>query len=84
MSSGTSPEQSARHAAVIRAMTEKQRADALRAVDRGVRRLAMAGLRARLPEASVRELVVRIFSRVHGRELTTRVHGWCPEEMDGH
>ena len=80
MSSDTSPEQLARHAALIRAMTPKQRADALRAVDRGVRRLAMAGLRARHPGASDRELVIRHFAAVHGPELAARVYGWSPGE----
>jgi len=65
MSSDTSPE---------------QRAGALRAVDRGVRRLALAGLRARHPGASDAELIVRLFASVHGRELALRVYGWFPEE----
>lgn len=82
VSSDTSPEQLERHAAIIRAMSSEQRAAAFRSLDRGVRRLAMAGLRHRHPEASERELIVRLCAQVHGVETARRVYGGVPEDLE--
>jgi hypothetical protein len=70
----TSPEQSLRHAELVARMTTEQRGAALRALDRGVRRLVMARLRARYPDASDRELVIRHVAQVHGVEVAMRVY----------
>ncbi len=70
-----------RHAAIIRAMTSEQRAAALRSLDRGVRRLAMAGLRHRHPGASERELLIRLCAQLHGVETARRVYGALPEDL---
>jgi hypothetical protein len=77
----TSPEQLERHAALLRAMTPGQRANALRAVDRGVRRMAMISLRHRFPDASERELVIRHVAAVHGVEVARRVYGQLPADL---
>jgi hypothetical protein len=76
----TSPEQLARHAALLRAMGPEERARALRAVDRGVRRLVLARLRARYPGESDRELVVRHVAQVFGRAVARRLYGRLPGE----
>jgi len=78
MSSDTTPEQAEAHSAVIRRMTTAQRADALRSVDRGVRRLVFARLRQRHPADSEQSLVVRHVAQVHGVEVARRVYGWLP------
>jgi hypothetical protein len=82
MSSDTTPEQWARHAALIRAMTSEQRTVALRAVDRGVRRLVLARLRQRHPQATERELVIRHVAQVHGVETARRVYGELPPGLE--
>jgi hypothetical protein len=70
----TSPEQSLKHAELVARMTEEQRGAALRAVDRGARRLVMARLRAQYPDASDRELLIRHVAKVHGVEVARRVY----------
>jgi hypothetical protein len=77
----TTPEQLERHAALLRGMTPSQRANAFRAVDRGVRRMAMIGLRRRFPEATDRELVMRHVAAVHGVEVARRVYGQVPADL---
>ena len=72
--SDTSPEQALKHAELVARMTPEQRGAALRAMDRGVRRLVMARLRARYPGASERELVIRHVAQVHGVETAKRVY----------
>lgn len=76
----TAPSQALRHAALIAKMTPQQRIDALRAVDRGVRRLVMARLRARYPDASEQELVIRHVVQVHGVQVARRVYGSIPAD----
>lgn len=78
--SDTTASQALRHAALIAAMSPDQRIDALRAVDRGVRRLALAQLRSRYPSASEQELVIRAFVRVHGVKLARTIYGQVPED----
>lgn len=70
----TSPEQALKHAELVSQMTPEQRGAALRAMDRGVRRLVMARLRARYPDASERELVIRHVAQVHGVDVALRVY----------
>lgn len=63
-------------------MTPEQRIEALRAVDRGVRRLVMARLRARYPDASDQELVIRHVAQVHGVEVARRVYKTLPPDLE--
>jgi hypothetical protein len=83
MPSDTSPEQALRHAALVSAMTPAQRAAALRAVDRGVRRMVLIRLRRRYPDASERELIIRHVAAVHGVTTARRVYGWVPDDVIG-
>lgn len=77
----TSPEQLLRHAELISRMTQSQRLDALRAVDRGVRRLVMARLRNQFPDATERELIIRHVTQVHGAATARRVYGEVPDDL---
>ncbi len=77
----TSPEQQHRHARLLRDLTPAQRARALRAVDGGVRRMAMIRLRRRFPAASQRELVIRHVASLHGVEVARRVYGLVPADL---
>ena len=81
MHEDTSPGQLLHHAALLRAMSPSQRAKALKAVDGGVRRMAMIRLRKRFPEASARELVIRHVAAVHGVEVALRVYGALPADL---
>ena len=78
----TSPAQLQRHAELLRAMTPAQRAQALKAVDGGVRRMVMIRLRRRFPHATERELVIRHLAAVHGREVARRVYGALPTDLE--
>jgi hypothetical protein len=77
----TSPEQLQKHADLIRAMSSEQRARALRAVDRGVRRLVLARLRQRHPQAGERELIMRHVAQIHGVECARRLYGELPPDL---
>ncbi len=74
--------QAQKHASLIANMTPEQRIEALRAVDRGVRRLVMARLRARYPDASEQELVIRHVAQVHGVEVARRVYKTLPADLE--
>jgi hypothetical protein len=78
----TTPEQLERHAALLSQRTPEERAAALRVVDRGGRRLALAGLRARHPGADERELMVRLVAQVHGAQAARRAYGGLPEDLE--
>jgi hypothetical protein len=56
-------------------MTPEQRIEALRAVDRGVRRLVMARLRSQFPDATKQELVIRHVAQVHGVATARKLYG---------
>ena len=77
----TTPAQALAHARLIAAMTPAQRIEALRAVDRGVRRLVFARLRNRYPDASDRELVIRHVAQVHGAEVARRLYPDAPADL---
>jgi len=82
MDGDTRPEQLARHAALVRSMSPEQRAAALRALDRGLRRMVLARLRRRHPGADERELVVRHVAQVHGVDAARRAYGRLPAGLE--
>jgi hypothetical protein len=82
MPADTTPEQLARHAELIRAMGSEQRAGALRAIDRGVRRLVTARIRQRHPNASEREIVIRHVAQVYGVAMARRLYGALPADLE--
>lgn len=77
----TRPEQQQRHARLLRKLTPGQRARALKAVDGGVRRMAMIRLRLRHPAASQRELVIRHVAAVHGVATARKLYGSVPPDL---
>ncbi|MGC4120037.1 MAG: hypothetical protein QM765_36745 [Myxococcales bacterium] len=76
----TSPEQIERYHELLRAMTPAQKAAATDALCDAVREGALAGLRHRHPGASDGELRARLFVRLYGRGLATRVLGKVPDD----
>lgn len=47
---------------------------------RAAQQMALAGLRDQFPEASARELQLRLASLWYGPELVKRATGWAPED----
>lgn len=76
----TSPAASARYHELLRAMGPERRLETAMALSRGVRELAMAGLRSRHPNADEQELRVRLTVRLYGREAAIRLFGSIPED----
>ncbi len=72
MDQDTSPAQRERYFERLRALTFEQKFQMVASLNRGVRRLAIAGIKLRHPDASDREVEVRLFVRIHGRELASR------------
>ena len=61
-------------------MAPERRLETAMALSRGVRELAIAGLRARHPNADEQELRVRLTVRLYGREAAVRLFGSVPED----
>jgi hypothetical protein len=76
----TSPTADARYHELLRAMTPERRLEAAMRLSRGVRELALAGLRVRHPEADEHELRVRLTVRLYGRAAGTRLFGAVPDD----
>ena len=74
LSGDTSRTMEARQIARWRAMTADEKFAAAGAASAAVRELAMAGLRARYPEAGERELFLRYAFLTIGPDATTRIY----------
>lgn len=64
-----------------RRMSAEEKLQHIGALGRLAEELALAGLRAKYPEASEEECRLRLVSRWIDRETMIRVYGWDPEEM---
>lgn len=76
----TTPAQQEAYFERLRQLTPEQRGQIVSRLNRGVRRLAMAGIQLHHPDASAEELRVRLFVRLHGRALAQRVFGAVPDD----
>lgn len=70
----TGPQQALLHAQLLGRMSPTERLNALRAIDRGVRRLVFSRLRAHYPQATEQELVMRHFVQVYGLQVAKKVY----------
>lgn len=70
----------ARYHDLLRAQTAPQRLEQTNALIAAVRELAVAGLRARHPDASPEELRKRLTVRLYGREVAARLFGAIPSD----
>ena len=77
--SDTHPEAEKRLIEGYRAMTPAQKMRSLGAMYRAARRLALVDIRRRHPEASEREVRMRLAARFLEPELMRRVYGWDPD-----
>ncbi len=76
----TSSAASARYHELLRAMPPEQRLEAAMRLSRGVRELALAGIREMHPGATEEELRVRLTVRLYGREAALRLFGTVPDD----
>ena len=71
---------SRRYHELLRARAPHERLAQAMALSKMARELAMAGLRARHPDASPAELRVRLAVRLYGRHAATRLFGAIPDD----
>lgn len=76
----TSPAKRARYHAHLRSLTPAARLKAAVALSSAVRTLAVAGIRARHPDANAAELQARLVVRLYGRAFAERVLGAVPSD----
>lgn len=76
----TSPAAAARYHELLRAMPPERRLEAAMRLSRGVRTLALAGIRELFPHADEHELKVRLTVRLYGREVAARLFGSVPSD----
>jgi hypothetical protein len=70
----------ARYHQLLRAQAPHQRLEQTNALIAAVRELAIAGIRARHPEASPQEVRIRLTVRLYGREIAARLFGDLPAD----
>ena len=80
MQQDTEPAQQEAYFERLRLLSPEQRLRIVTRLNRGVRRMALAGLRLRHPGASEEDLRLRLFVRLHGRVLAQRVFASVPED----
>ena len=80
MQQDTEPAQQEAYFERLRLLSPEQRLRIVTRLNRGVRRMALAGLRLRHPGASEEDLRLRLFVRLHGRALAQRVFPSVPED----
>lgn len=76
----TSPQADARYHELLRRMPPENRLEAAIRLSQAVRELALAGIRARHPEADDQELRVRLTVRLYGRDSALRLFGHVPDD----
>lgn len=76
----TSPAADARYHELLRAMPPERRLEAAMRLSRGVRALAVAGIRNLFPSADEQELKVRLTVRLYGRDAAERLFGSVPAD----
>ena len=81
--SDTSPEVSARVIARWRAMSPTEKLDLVDELNRACAELATIGVRQRHPDATDREIQLRVLSLSVDRDLMMAAYGWDPL-VEGH
>jgi hypothetical protein len=76
----TSAKANARYHALLERMPPSARLEASMRLSQAVRELAIAGIRARHPDASDDEVRVRLAVRLYGRESARRLFGRLPDD----
>jgi hypothetical protein len=76
----TSPEAAARYYELLRAATPERRLHTAMALTKAVRDLALAGIRARFPNADEAELRVRLTVRLYGPDVARKLFHTLPHD----
>jgi hypothetical protein len=76
----TSPKQAARYIELLRALEPHQRLAIAMSLNRSVRNLAIAGIRAQHPNADEDEVRVRLTVRLYGRAAAERLFKQVPDD----
>ncbi len=79
MAFDTSPEMQQGLVEIWRAMTPSQELEIVAELNRDTDRMAEAGVRSRHPEATDRDVVLRVAALRNGRDLSVAAFGWNPE-----
>jgi hypothetical protein len=61
-----------------RQMSPRDKVRMVMKLNRAVEAMALAGLRQQYPDATERELRLRLAARLYGRELVLKAFGWDP------
>jgi hypothetical protein len=77
----TSLKADARYHDLLMRMTPSARLDASMRLSQAVRELAIAGIRARHPQASDDEVRVRLAARLYGRANAHKLFGRLPDDV---
>jgi hypothetical protein len=78
--SDTTPEMERVRVELYRGMSVARKLELVEDANATARILALSGLAKRYPGSSERELHLRLFHLLHGRELATRAWGPLPED----
>ena len=84
LSSDTDPEAERVQMGIYRRMPAWRKIELIVEANEITRQLALAGLRARHPEASPEEIRRRLFGLLLGEDLATDVYGPLPGRVKGH
>ena len=76
----TSPEAWELQLQILRRMTPEERSARACELSRMTRELALAGIRTRYPDASPREVKLRLAVLTIGAEMVRKVYGWDAEK----
>jgi hypothetical protein len=77
----THPEIERRMIEMMRRMTPADKVRAIRNMGMAMRRMAMAEVASRYPDATEREVILRVVSRVIPPDLMMKAYGWDTEKM---
>lgn len=80
MNQDTSPAAIERYHELLRAQAPAARLEQMNALIAAVREMAVAGIRARHPDASAEEISVRMAVRLYGRDVAQRLFGGVPPD----
>jgi hypothetical protein len=78
----TSPAQQELYFERLRQLTPLERLQIVSRLNRGVRRMAMAGIRLRHPNASDDEVRIRLVVRLYGRAAAERLFAEVPADAE--
>lgn len=77
----TSDAADVRYHELLRGMTPERRLDTAMKLSRGIRELAISGIRHRYPQAAEQEIRVRLAVLLYGRAIAAKLFGQVPDDI---